>query len=128
VFEEDLKRQIEQLHSSMEQSPSYYDLLSLRHHAKSLSGVLLAKRCWEVAQAPTGSFFVLSDSPVTTVEIGPGWAAPGPGFAKQNAVVLVPLSPQSIFIATTAPFSRGSRWKPRGCSIDQPPLGLVRTC
>jgi hypothetical protein len=102
VYADDLRRQIEQLRSDMECSPSYYHLLALRHHAASLSAVLLAKR-WHAVDAAPGKFFVFSDCPVTTVEIAPGQACPGPGFAKHNAVVILPITPQTVFVASSAP-------------------------
>ena len=123
VYADDLRRQIEQLRTNMESSPSYYHLLALHHHTRPLSAVLLTKR-WEVVDAPPGKFFVISDCPVTTVEIAPGQARPGPGFAKENSAVVLPITPQTIFIASAAPV----QWRRVGTAtaVDSTNLLTVR--
>ena len=50
VFAEDLKRDIQQLRSNMESSPSFYHLSGLQHHTASL-GAALAAKTWHVLQA-----------------------------------------------------------------------------
>lgn len=98
VFADDLKRGVEQLRGNMEGSPSFYHLSGLEHHTASL-GAALAAKTWHVPRAPSGSFFVMSDCPVTTVEITGGRVAPGPGFARETTAVILPLTPEHVFVA-----------------------------
>lgn len=107
VFAEDLKKRFQRLRSDMDGSPSFYHLSGLERHTASLGDALLAKR-WHVLQAPPGKFFVISDCPVSTVEIAPGRALPGPGFAKETTAVFLPITPQHIFVASspTIPWKR----------------------
>ena len=72
----------------------------------------------------TQKFFVISDCPVTTVEIVPGGAKPGPGFAKDTAAVILPITPQHIFVAS----SRAIQWKRVGTptSVDSTNLLTIR--
>jgi len=107
VFAEDLKKDIQQLRSNMDSSPSFYHLSGLPHHTASL-GAALAAKTWHVLQAASGKFFVISDCPVTTVEILPGGAKPGPGFAKDTTAIILPITPQHIFVASspTIPWKR----------------------
>ena len=101
VYEKDLRRETEQLRASMESSPSFYHLSGLPQHTVSLAGVLAAKT-WRVLQAAPSKFFVLSDCPVSTIEITPTQAFPGPGFAKENCAVILPLTPTHMFVASSS--------------------------
>lgn len=123
VFAGDLKRDIEQLRSNMESSPSFYHLSGLQHHTASL-GAALAAKTWHVLHAASGNFFVISDCPVTTVEIVAGRALPGPGFAKDTTAVILPLTPRHIFVASSLTIP----WKSVGTptSVDSTNLLTVR--
>lgn len=123
VFADDLKKELERLRSNMENSPSFYHLSGLEQHTTSL-GAALAAKTWYVLQAPPRKFFVISDCPVTTVEIAPGQARPGPGFAKESCVVILPITPTHIFVASSPAIS----WKPVGTptSVDSTNLLVVR--
>jgi len=123
VFAEDLKKEIEQLRGCMEESPSFYHVSGLQHHTVSLGGAL-ASKTWHVLQAPPGKFFVLSDCPVTTVEIAGGHVTPGPGFGKENSAIILPLTPEHIFVASNSAIP----WKPIGTpvAVDSTNLLTVR--
>ena len=63
---------------------------------------------WRTLQAPKGTFFVLSDCPVTTVELAPDQQKPGVGFGHALAAVILPLTPHNAFVAAPSLAS----WKP----------------
>ncbi len=123
MFDQDLRKQIEHLRSNMESSPSFYHLSALPRHTASLATALVGKT-WHVLEAPPGKFFVISDCPVTTVEIALGRANPGPGFGKESTTVLLPITPRHIFVAS----SPATRWKPVGTpvAIDSTNLLTIR--
>jgi hypothetical protein len=117
VFAQDLRAQVERLRSDMETSPSFYHVSSLPAHTMSLARALAAK-AWHVLEAPPGKFFVISDCPVTTVEIVGGRAKPGPGFGKEGTIVFLPIAPRHVFVASSV----AARWKPVG-----PPIAVDST-
>jgi hypothetical protein len=63
---------------------------------------------WYILQAPAGKFFLLSDCPVTTVELDPVQQKPGVGFGHALAAIILPVTPQHAFVAAPAL----SQWKP----------------
>jgi len=120
VFAEDLKTDIELLRSNMDSSPSFYHLSGLEHHTASL-GAALAAKTWHVLQAAPGKFFVVSDCPVTTVEMLPGRVTPGSGFAKETTAVILPLTPQHLFVASPSAIP----WKRVGTPISTDSTNLL---
>jgi len=112
VFADDLRKEFEQLRGYMEESPSFYHVSGLQRHTESL-GRALAAKTWHVLQPPPGKFFILSDCPVTTVEISGGHATPGPGFGKENSAILLPLTPEYLFLASHSAIS----WRAIGTPV-----------
>ena len=123
LYVQDLTREIELLRSNMENSPSFYHLTGLQRHTAVLAGALMAK-VWHVLEAPPGKLFVISDCPVTTVEIVSGRASPGPGFGKESTTVFLPITPTHVFVAS----SPATRWKLVGppVAVDSANLLTVR--
>jgi hypothetical protein len=101
VFAEDLRLDVEQLRSNMENSPSFYHVSGPKRHTVSLANALL-KKSWHIVEAPPGKFFLTSDCPVTTVEIVDGRGNPGAGFGKEHTAIMFPVTPQHLFLAASA--------------------------
>lgn len=123
VFAQNLRKQIEELRSNMDSSPSYHHLSSL-HANTSLLGRALMAKAWEVLEAAPGKFFVISDCPVTTAELGSGRAIAGTGFGGESAVVVLPITPRHVFVAS----SSAIRWKSVGppAAVDATNLLTIR--
>jgi hypothetical protein len=98
-YASDLKRAVDELRSTMNASPSYYHVAGLPNRVRMLLGPLLA-RSWHTIEAPSDGYFFISDCPVLTVKFQDGHALPGVGFADENTIILLPLSPKHIFIAS----------------------------
>ena len=109
VFTDDLKKLVERLRTNMENSHSYYHLTSLQANTNSLATAVEGK-VWHVLEAAPGEFFVISDCPVTTFEFASGHYYPGPGFGKETATIVLPMTPKHVFLASSAT----GRWKPIG--------------
>jgi hypothetical protein len=100
---DDLQKEIDQLRAAMEGSPSFYHVVGLPRKTKILAETLLHRQ-WHTLCAPPGRFFVTSDCPVVTVERkGSEWAT-GSGFANENVLVLLPLTPEKVFFAAPTHF------------------------
>jgi hypothetical protein len=106
VFASELQRVVERVRRNMEQSPSFYHLTGLDRHAAVL-GEALMRKAWHTIQAPPGKFFVMSDCPVSSVELVGGQVKPGVGFAKEHAAIILPLTPEHLFVAASPLF----QWK-----------------
>jgi hypothetical protein len=104
VLAEFVRNRIEALRASIENSSSYYHLIGLEKTTAALADALMRKN-WHFLQAPTGKYFVLSDCPVTTVELGPE-TKPGVGFGNALAAIILPVTPQHAFVA-----SAQEQWK-----------------
>jgi hypothetical protein len=100
VFAEDLEKDIERLLSDMESSPSFYHVVGLEKLTVSL-GEALFKKTWHVLQVPPGKFFLTSDCPVMTIEFVDGQEKPGAGFRKEHTAIMLPVSPQHLFVAAS---------------------------
>jgi len=100
VFAEDLRKEIERLRIDMETSTSFYHLSGLERNTASLGDAILRKT-WHVIQAPPGKFFVTSDCPVTTVELVDGQVRPGAGFGKEHTAIVLPVTPEYLFVAAS---------------------------
>jgi hypothetical protein len=107
VFAEDVRNRVEALRTSLEGPSAYYHLIGLEETTAALGDALMRKS-WHLLQAPKGKFFVLSDCPVTTVELAPGQQKPGVGFGHALAAIILPVTPQHAFVAAPAL----SQWKP----------------
>jgi hypothetical protein len=105
VFADDLRNLIEAHRANIENSSSYYHLIGLEKSTACLGEALMSKR-WHTLQASKGTFFVLSDCPVTTVELAPDQQKPGVGFGHALAAVILPLTPHHVFLAAPATWTQ----------------------
>jgi hypothetical protein len=103
----DVRNRVEALRASLESPSSYYHLIGLERTTEALGGALMRKS-WHILQAPMGKCFILSDCPVTTVELAPDQQKPGVGFGHALAAIILPVTPQHVFVAAPAI----SQWKP----------------
>ncbi len=103
---EDVKRMVTETRAAMEESPSFYHVSALPNRVRILLPSLLSRH-WHTIEAPADNRFLISDCPVLTIEVRDGQAFPGAGFGKENTVVLLPLSPKHIFVASP----RHLNWK-----------------
>ena len=83
----------------MEDSPSFYHVVSLPRHTRVVAEAIMRKS-WQTIEAPSDLFFVTSDCPVSTVEFVDGKVLPGVGFGKENTAIFLPLSPRHVFAAS----------------------------
>lgn len=101
-FADDLRERIDFFHKRFEES-SYYHVMGLPQHTHVLAETIIRKS-WHVVSAPAGRYFATSDCPVVTVERKEHSWELGAGFAKDNVIVFVPLTPVSLFIAASPSF------------------------
>lgn len=109
VFEEELRKAIEQLRTNMDNSPSYHHLISLQAITNSLASALTAKT-WHILEAAPEKSFVISDCPVTTCEVQTGHAHAGSEFGKETTTVVLPMTSHYVFLASATT----AKWKPVG--------------
>ncbi len=65
----------------------------------------MAKKCWHILHAPEGAFFVTSDCPVMTAKVdAQGQAQLGYGFDVENVAVMLPITPDKLFVASPPHF------------------------
>ncbi len=98
-YADDLRKDVEELRAAMDKSPSFYHVSGLPHHTVSLADALMRKK-WHMVDAPPGKSFLISDCPVMTAELQGNQGFPGAGFGKENTAVLVPITPQKLFVAS----------------------------
>lgn len=107
-FADDIRKDITEIRTAMDRSPGFYHVTGLKKNTAMLADEILRKS-WNMIEAPTGKFFIISDCPVATAEIVDGRVLPGVGFGKDNAAVFLPLTPKHLFIAGRA--QHGRQWK-----------------
>ncbi len=122
-YADDLREDAEKLRAAMDASPSFYHVLGLPHHTASLADALLRKK-WHTVDAPVGKSFLISDCPVMTAELQGNRVLPGAGFAKEGTAVLVPITPQKLFVAS--PHNRNWRIVAESRAVDMVNLLAVR--
>jgi hypothetical protein len=98
-FAKDLQREVDELRTTMENSPSFYHVVGLPHRTRVVAEAIMRKS-WHTIDAPSDMFFATSDCPVSTVEFADGRVLPGVGFAKENAAIFLPLTPKHVFVAS----------------------------
>jgi len=105
VFAEDLQKDTHRLRGAMERSPSFYHVVGLERATASISKAILQKT-WHILNAAAGCSFLMSDCPVSTIELVDGRANPGVGFANEHVAIFLPLTPHHVFVAghSRAPF------------------------
>jgi len=122
-YADDLRKDAEKLRAAIDASPSFYHVSGLPHHAASLAEALMRKK-WHTVDAPAGKCFLISDCPVMTAELQGNQVLPGAGFGKANTAVLVPLTPQKLFVAS--PHDRSWRIVAEPRAVDMVNLLAVR--
>lgn len=98
-YADDLKRAVTEIRAAMDANPSFYHVSALPNRMRIIAQPLLT-RAWHTIEAPPDNYFLMSDCPVLTFEVRDGRPYPGAGFAKENAVVMLPVGPRHIFVAS----------------------------
>jgi hypothetical protein len=105
--ETEVRTRVEQLRSAMESSESFYHVVGMPQHCRSL-GAELIRRNWYTLDAAPGAFFLTSDCPVVTIERKERKWGLGSGFARPSTVVFFPLTPRKLFVISGRQFN----WNP----------------
>jgi hypothetical protein len=98
-YADDLKRAITEIRTAMDASPSFYHVSALPNRVGIIIESLLT-RAWHTIEAPPGTSFLVSDCPVVTYEVRGGQPFPGAGFGHENTVVMLPVSPRFLWVAS----------------------------
>jgi hypothetical protein len=122
-YADDLRKDVESLRAAMEGSPSFYHVSGLQRHTVSLADALMRKK-WHTVDAPPGKSFLISDCPVMTTELQGSQVLPGAGFGKEDTAVLVPITPQKLFVAS--PHNRNWRTVAEPRAVDMVNLLAIR--
>jgi len=96
---DEIRRAAEECLISSQKYPSFAHTHFLPNRAKMLLPCLL-ERVWYTIEAPAESYFLMSDCPVLTVEFRNSHPLPGSGFANEDTVVFLPISPRHLFVAS----------------------------
>ena len=97
-----LRERVEAFQIKFEQSP-FYHVTGLPRHTHVLAETIVRKN-WHVVSAAAGKYFPTSDCPVVTVERKERSWELGAGFARDNVIIFLPLTPERLFIAASANF------------------------
>jgi len=122
-YADDLTKDVEKLRAAMDESPSFYHVSGLPRHTASLADALMRKK-WHTVDAPAGKSFLISDCPVMTAELQGNQVLPGAGFGKEDTAVLMPVTPQKLFVAS--PHNRNWRIVAEPQAVDMVNLLAVR--
>jgi hypothetical protein len=98
----DLRERIDAFQTKFEKSP-FYHVTGLPRHTHILAETIVKKN-WHVVSAPSGKYFPTSDCPVVTVERKERSWELGAGFARDNVIIFLPLTPVRMYIAASANF------------------------
>ena len=98
-YTEDLARAITEIRTAMDASPSFYHVSALPNRTRIIVESLMTC-AWHTIEAPPGTSFLISDSPVVTYEVREGQPFPGSGFGNENTVAMLPVSPKHIWVAS----------------------------
>ena len=98
----ELRERVEALQTKFEQSP-FYHVTGLLRHTHVLAEAIVRKN-WHIVSAPSGKYFPTSDCPVVTVERKEQSWELGAGFARENVMTFLPLTPERMFIGASASF------------------------
>lgn len=112
-FSDHLRDRIHQMREAMEASQSYYFVSGLPTRIRIVLESLLIRN-WHTIEAPPGHCFLISDCPVVTYELRDGQPHPGSGFGNANTAVLLPVSPQHLFVACPRHFTWPAVFTPTG--------------
>jgi hypothetical protein len=97
---DEIRQLVESRRANMENSAAYYHLAAIRETVSSVAESLMKNKTWHVIQAPTDHAFLIGDHPVTTFEFVGAQILHGAGFNRENSVILLPLTPQRVFVAS----------------------------
>lgn len=100
-YAEDLKRAVTEIRAAMDASPSFYHVSALPNRVRIIVESLLTRH-WHTIETPANCYFLISDCPVITYEVRNGQLCPGVGFGNDNTVVLLPIGPRHLFVASPA--------------------------
>ncbi len=98
-YADDIQRAVTAIYTTMEASPSYFFVSALPNRIRMIAGDITA-RDWHTIDAPEGYSFLISDCPVITYEVRGGKPYPGSGFGNETTIVLLPVSPKHLFVAS----------------------------
>ena len=98
-YAEDIQRDLTEIHAAMNAEPSYFFVSALPNRVRIIAPDILT-RDWHTIAAPEGHSFLISDCPVITYKVQDGRIFPGVGFGDQKTIVLLPVSPNHLFVAS----------------------------
>ena len=98
-YAEDIQRAVTEIHAAMNADPSYFFVSALPNRVRIIAPDILA-RDWHTIAAPEGHSFLISDCPVVTYKVQDGRIFAGAGFGDEKTIVLLPVSPNHLFVAS----------------------------
>jgi hypothetical protein len=98
-YAEDIQRAVTEIHAAMNADPSYFFVSALPNRVRIIAPDILA-RDWHTIAAPEGHSFLISDCPVVTYKVQDGRIFTGAGFGDEKTIVLLPVSPNHLFVAS----------------------------
>ena len=98
-YAEDIQRAVTEIHAAMNADPSYFFVSALPSRVRIIAPDILA-RDWHTIAAPEGHTFLISDCPVVTYKVQDGRIFTGAGFGDEKTIVLLPVSPNHLFVAS----------------------------
>ncbi len=98
-YAEDIQRNLTEIHAAMSADPSYFFVSALPSRVRIIAPDILA-RDWHTIAAPEGHSFLISDCPVVTYKVQDGRIFTGAGFGDEKTIVLLPVSPNHLFVAS----------------------------
>jgi hypothetical protein len=98
-YAEDIQRAVTEIHAAMNAVSSYFFVSALPNRIRIIAPDILA-RDWHTIAAPEGHSFLISDCPVVTYKVQDGTIFTGPGFGDEKTIVLLPVSPNHLFVAS----------------------------
>ena len=98
-YAEDIQRNLTEIHAAMSADPSYFFVSALPSRVRIIAPDILT-RDWHTIAAPEGHSFLISDCPVVTYKVHDGRILTGVGFGDEKTIVLLPVSPNRLFVAS----------------------------
>lgn len=98
-YAKDIQRAVTEIHAAMNADPSYFFVSALPNRVRIIAPDILA-RDWHTIAAPEGHSFLISDCPVITYKVQDGRIFTGAGFGDEQTIVLLPVSPNHLFVAS----------------------------
>jgi hypothetical protein len=98
-YAEDIQRAVTEIHAAMNACPPYFFVSALPNRVRIIAPDILA-RDWHTIAAPEGHTFLISDCPVVTYKVQDGRIFTGVGFGDEKTIVLLPVSPNHLFVAS----------------------------